>query len=596
MDNQTEMHCSVQNGDFNQKKSKKRRHLKMISSFSILLLIMGILMLLSWILHWAGVQTEVNNNIAFNDWKNNNVLKPIYELWDKKHPGVVPGNTQTWFEFLETNLGQGWTKEISGWVNKANGSEYLIGFNGVANFTGKALISPIGIADWFYAPIKGFIDKTDVIIFVLCIGAFIFILVQSRALEGFSQAIVAKLKGKEVWAIVPLMTFFSIFGSVEGMAEESLGFYMICIPLMLMAGFDVFTGVLIIMLGAGVGVLASTVNPFLVPVVIDAINSQLPEAADKMTVGNGLVWRILCWFIFTSFVIVFTMMYAIRVKKNPSRSVTFSTLHGDKEFFLGSTVETIKLDWRKKTSLILFAITFIIMIVYLIGWDKIFNSTAMEDQANWLRRHLPYLASTIPGWGNATDLSVTAMIFLLASIVLGFVNWMGEAKFIDTWFKGACDILSVSLIIGTAAGIGVILSETNLQSLFVSGISSSIGGIENSILKSLVLFIIFIPLSFLIPSTTGFATAIFPLLTKSLLDKQGIQLDPRASVGAITAFQFASGLVNLITPTSGVVMGAVAISRMSYTRYLKGIMPIIGCLFVMSIILICIGGVVPFAV
>ncbi|WP_050517443.1 YfcC family protein [Mycoplasma sp. HU2014] len=592
------MHCSVQNGDFNQKKNKKRRHLKMISSFSILLLIMGILMLLSWILHWAGVQTEVNNNIAFNDWKNNDILRPIYEQWTKEHNGVIPSSTQTWFDFLEKTLrNQGWTKENNGWFKAINGdSKYLIGFNGAATFIGKALISPIGIADWFYAPIKGFIDKTNVIIFVLCIGAFIFILVQTKALEGFSQAIVARLKGKEVWAIVPLMTFFSIFGSVEGMAEESLGFYMICIPLMLMAGFDVFTGVLIIMIGAGVGVLASTVNPFLVPVVIDAINSQLPENAEKMTVGNGLVWRILCWFIFTSFVIIFTMMYAIRVKKTPSRSVTFSTLHGDKEFFLGSTVETIKLDWRKKTSLILFAITFIIMIVYLIGWDKIFNTTAMEDQANWLRKDLPYLAARIPGWGNANDLSVAAMIFLLASIVLGFVNWMGETKFIDTWFRGACDILSVSLIIGTAAGIGVILSETNLQSLFVSGISSSIGGIENSILKSLVLFIIFIPLSFLIPSTTGFATAIFPLLTKSLLNKQGVQLDPHASVGAITAFQFASGLVNLITPTSGVVMGAVAISRMSYTRYLKGIMSIIGCLFVMSIILICVGGVMPFAV
>ncbi|SYV96608.1 C4-dicarboxylate anaerobic carrier, partial [Mycoplasma putrefaciens] len=91
------------------------------------------------------------------------------------------------------------------------------------------------------------------------------------------------------------MTFFSIFGSVEGMAEESLGFYMIFIPLMLMAGFDVFTGVLIVMAGAGVGVLASTVNPFLVPIVIDAINSKLPETATKMTVGNGLILRIIFW-------------------------------------------------------------------------------------------------------------------------------------------------------------------------------------------------------------------------------------------------------------------------------------------------------------
>ncbi|WP_434341817.1 YfcC family protein [Mycoplasma putrefaciens] len=582
---------SAPSNDFESKTIKKKRKFKMISSFSILLLIMFVLMLVSWILYWANVQTDIDKKIAFVDWKYDSTLKNVYDKWVQTKPNVQPGNNHEWIEFMDNLVSQGWTKNMkdSVWQNNS----YVIGFDGVARFVGKARIQAIGIADVMYAPIKGFIDKADIIIFVLCIGAFIHMLVVSKALEGFSQAIVAKLKGKEVWAIIPLMTFFSIFGSVEGMAEESLGFYMIFIPLMLMAGFDVFTGVLIVMAGAGVGALASTVNPFLVPIVIDAINSKLPETATKMTVGNGLILRIIFWFILTSFTIAFTMIYAIRVKKNPSKSVTFSTLEGDKKFFLHNRVDQIKLDWRKKVSLVIFALTFVIMIIYLIGWDAIFNTSTMADHANWIKQHIPYLSAVIPGWGNG-GLDVTAAMFLFSAIILGFINWMGEEKFLKVWFEGASDILSVSLIIGTAAGVGFILDQTNLQSLFVAGISNSIGGITNNIVKSLVLFILFIPLSFLIPSTTGFATAIFPLLTSSLMKNN--QLDLYAATGALTAFQFASGIVNLITPTSGVVMGAVSISRVGYSRYLKGIMPLVGCLTVLSILLIVLTGILPISI
>ncbi|WP_434333146.1 YfcC family protein [Mycoplasma capricolum] len=584
------MHIKVENTEVNNLNSniKRKKRLKMISSFSILLLIMLILMLVSWILYWSKTKTELVKTISFDEWKYDSILKPIYDSWTSKHTDLNAGNSQTWIDFMNSNSSLGWIYNNQGWIKEG----YLIQHSGNAVFKGLVTIQPIGLVDVIYAPIKGFVLKSNIIIFTISIGAFLYILVSTKALEGLSQAIIAKLKGKEAFAIIPLMLFFSIFGSVEGFAEETLGFYMIFIPIMLMAGFDVFTGVLILMVGAGTGVIGSTVNPFTIPIAVSAINSGIDSSTVKLTIGDGLIWRIICWLLLTSFSTTFTLLYALKVKKNPSKSVTFSTLEGDKEFFLAHVSKTIKLDWKKKVSLIVFAISFLVMIFYLVGWDSIFNSTKMAEQAIWIKRNIPYLTAFIPGWGNG-DLDNVASFFLLASIILAFVNSIGEAAFIKKWFEGASDILSVAFIIATAAGVGYILVQTNLQSLFVKGILSSIGGINNQTAKVIVLFIVFIPLAFLIPSSSGFATTIFPLLAKSLVDSKTNQLQAYASSGSIMAFTFAIGLVNLITPTSGVVMGACSLSRMSYAKYLKAMLPLILYLFILCFILLLIGGALP---
>ncbi|WP_434342563.1 YfcC family protein [Mycoplasma capricolum] len=584
------MHIKVENTEANNLNSniKRKKRLKMISSFSILLLIMLILMLVSWILYWSKTKTELVKTISFDEWKYDSILKPIYDSWTSKHTDLNAGNSQTWIDFMNSNSSLGWIYNNQGWIKEG----YLIQHSGDAVFKGLVTIQPIGLVDVIYAPIKGFVLKSNIIIFTISIGAFLYILVSTKALEGLSQAIIAKLKGKEAFAIIPLMLFFSIFGSVEGFAEETLGFYMIFIPIMLMAGFDVFTGVLILMVGAGTGVIGSTVNPFTIPIAVSAINSGIDSSTVKLTIGDGLIWRIICWLLLTGFSTTFTLLYALKVKKNPSKSVTFSTLEGDKEFFLAHVSKTIKLDWKKKVSLIVFAISFLVMIFYLVGWDSIFNSTKMAEQAIWIKRNIPYLTAFIPGWGNG-DLDNVASFFLLASIILAFVNSIGEAAFIKKWFEGASDILSVAFIIATAAGVGYILVQTNLQSLFVKGILSSIGGINNQTAKVIVLFIVFIPLAFLIPSSSGFATTIFPLLAKSLVDSKTNQLQAYASSGSIMAFTFAIGLVNLITPTSGVVMGACSLSRMSYAKYLKAMLPLISYLFILCFILLLIGGALP---
>ncbi|MDQ0567489.1 putative ion transporter superfamily protein YfcC [Mycoplasma yeatsii] len=500
---------TVEQQNHEQVVKKKKRQFKMLSAFSILLIIIAVLVLISWILKWSGVQVKVEGK--------------------------------------------------------------------------ETAIVAVGIFDLFKAPMQGFIDRAEIIIFVLCLGAFINIVVASQALEGFSQSIVAKMKGKEIWAIIPLMLFFGICGTAEGMAEESLGFYMICIPLMVAAGFDKFTGLLIVLVGAGTGVLASTVNPFSIGVAVDSLNKAGKQLTDT---GDGLVWRLVSFITLMSISITMVMLYAKKVKNNPAKSIVFKTLEEDKKFFLTNSTEKIEMNWRRKLTISVFGIAFLIMIFYLVGWDKILGNRNAAIFAEWVRTNIPYLTGTDAGFGGG-GLESVAAIFLISSIVLAIINSLGEEKFIKEFMTGACDLLGVCLVIAVAGGVTWILKETHMQELFVTGLESSIGAIQSPILILLVMFILFIPLSFLIPSTSGFAGAVFPLLAGIVTKDQGV-----LASGSITAFSFASGLVNLITPTSGVVMGAVAIARMDYAKFLKGIAPFLGVLAASSLTLLLIGGAI----
>ncbi|MCL8209859.1 YfcC family protein [Spiroplasma attinicola] len=495
---------------------KKSFKFKMLSAFSILLIIIFILIIVSWILNGIGI-TTTHKNID-------------------------------------------------------------------ANTSETVKIGAAGIVDLFWVPIQGFINKSDIIIFILALGAFINVVLVSKSLIGSAQVITRKLKGKEIWAIPFIMVFFSILGSTEGLAEESLGFYMIMIPLMIAAGFDSFTGLMIVLLGAGVGVMGSTVNPFIITVAVNAINGS---GSFDISAGDGIVWRLICWLILTTVVIAFVMIYAMRVKKNSSVSVTFATAEADKEYFLQSANEVIVMDWRKKTTLAIFGLTLLIMIVYLIGWDSILGTTKFENAGAWMNKHIPWITAFIPGFGVG-GLGDVGGFFLLSAVILGFINFRSEADFINKFLAGAADILSVCLVIATAAGISVILEKTYMQDLIVNGLSKVITGL-NTIGLMVILLLLFLPLSFLIPSSSGFATAIFPILGPVLMTMPSSDV---TGSGAITAFSFATGIINLVTPTSGVVMGALAIARVSYDKLLKGVWPLLLILTGLAVVLIVAGSLI----
>ncbi|WP_268912502.1 YfcC family protein [Lentilactobacillus sp. SPB1-3] len=425
--------------------------------------------------------------------------------------------------------------------------------------------NPQGIWDIFAAPIYGMIgnDKTEgaisVSLFILVIGGFLGVVNQTKALDDGIASVVKKNKGKEKLLIPILMILFALGGSTYGMAEETIAFYPLLIPVMIGVGFDSLVAVAIVLVGSQVGCLASTVNPFATGVASQALN---------ISPGDGIFSRIILWVIVLAISILFVYRYASKVEKNPKESLIFDQREADlKRFAINdqNTDPNNEMTGRQKAVLWLFGLTFLIMIMGLIPWDSINPSwTFFNDFTKWLTG-IPVLGnligSNLTPFGSWYFTEITTLFFLMAVIIM-FVFKMKESTFITAFMNGMNDFMGVAIVVAVARGIQVIMNDGNITATVLHWGESGLSGLS-SVIFIILTYIFYIPMSFLIPSTSGLAAA-----TMGIIGPMGkfAGVDPSL---VVTAYQSASGWVNLITPTSGVVMGALAIAHVDITVWWK---------------------------
>ena len=404
------------------------------------------------------------------------------------------------------------------------------------------------------APIQGLYEGIDIAAFILMVGGFLGVVAKTGAIDAGIIHIIRKLKGRESLLIPILMCAFALGGTTFGMSEETIAFYPLVLPIMIAAGYDNITAVAVIMLGAGVGTLGSTVNPFA---------TGIASGFAGISLGSGILLRLVILLVLLGLTIWFVMRYAARVKADHSRSIMadrrsdyithFSTLDQEEEK---------PLTGKQKLALIIFALTFLVMIYSVIPFDE-------------MGLPLPALGWWFP------ELSA---LFLAASIVLGLLCRLPELDTVTSFVSGAAELLGVAFIIGVSRGITVVMNAGKITDTILNAGEGVLTGVS-SLLFVLLTYVIYLPLSFLIPSSSGLATLSMPIMAP-LADFSGVD---RALV--ITAFQSASGLINLITPTSAVVMGALAIGRVPYDRWLKFVWKLILILLVGSLVLLAAGAI-----
>ncbi|WHQ36920.1 YfcC family protein [Spiroplasma sp. SV19] len=437
---------------------------------------------------------------------------------------------------------------------------------------------PAGIFDLFLAPMEGFKDKVDVIVFILVLGGFLGIVIESKALDAGIGRLVAKMKGREIWIIPIVMFLFSVGGTTYGMGEETIALYPVIIPVLLAAGFDVLTAVMTILLGAGIGCIGSTLNPFVVQIAVS--NAGVPD----LTSSTGIVWRVVSWLLLTAGGISFVVWYALRVRRTPGKSPLFDK----KDFYeaeFAIAADLPEYNKKRKAIMAIFMITFVLMIFALIGWDK-FGIPVFADFTELVSKHAPYIAHFFATLGQWYFMEISALFFI-ASIIIALINWKGEENYVNSFVRGSADILSVCLIIAFAAGIGFIMTNTGMQSKLISGLSSPMSSLGKTGFI-MVAFFFFLIISFVIPSTSGFATAVFPILGPVA---NGVSTG--LASGTITAFSFANGIINLVSPTSAILMAALSISKVPYDRFIKASWPLLVGITVGSIVLLAVGSLLP---
>ncbi len=390
-----------------------------------------------------------------------------------------------------------------------------------------------------------------VFLFVIAIGIFITMSMRTGAIDNGIARVANRFGTRGAVLIVILMVLFSIGGTTEGMAEETLGFYALVVPLMLSLGYDRMVAAATILVGAGIGVLASTVNPFATGVASDAAG---------ISIGDGIGYRFLMYLVLVPVGILFVLRYAARIRKDPSKSRT-TPQAGDADIAAAGVGEPPVMTGKQKAVIAIVALTFAFMIFAIVPWAQVINGPN-ADGYNWqLDWYFPELAA----------------LFIVMSIVVGLIGGLGEKGLTDTLVRGAGDFIGVGLIIVLARGITVIMNNSQITDTVLHSMEQLVNDTSAGVFGALM-FLVNIPLAFLVPSTSGHATLAMPILAP-LGDFAGVS---RAMV--VTAYQSASGLVNLITPTSAVVMGGLALAKVRYDEYLKFIAPLLLVLF-----LACIG-------
>ena len=409
--------------------------------------------------------------------------------------------------------------------------------------------NPQGIVEVMLAPGAGFYDPDsyaanaiDVALFVLFLGGFLGVVNATGAIDTGIRSAMVHLKGHEIWMIPILMSLFAIGGTTYGMAEETLAFYALLIPVMMAAGYDSVTGVAIILIGAGIGVLGSTINPF--ATVIAANAAGIPFT-------DGIIPRFVILLGGLVICIAYVMVYAHCVKQDPSRSAVAKQLEEHKAFFLkrqAAEEHSDHLTGIQSVVLVLFALTFAVMI-----WG-------VSSQGWWMAR--------------------MSALFLGAAIVIGLLARLGEKALTGRFVDGARDLLGVALVVGLARGIVVIMEQGLIADTILHAAEQSVGGLSNLLFINLV-FWIEVGMSFFVPSSSGLAVLSMPILAP-LADFAGVGREL-----VVTAYQSANGLVNLINPTFAVVVGGLAIGRVSYDRWLAFIWPLLVILTLFISLVLC---------
>lgn len=389
--------------------------------------------------------------------------------------------------------------------------------------------SPQGPGDVVLASFQGFYDAVDVALFILMVGGFLGVMMETGAIDAGVSAVVRRLGGREIWLIPVLMVLFSLGGTSFGMWEETMAFYPLLIPVFISAGYDALVGIAVVLLGSGAGVLASTVNPFATGIASGFAGTSL---------GEGLGLRLAMLAVFDAVAIAYVMRYAAAVRRDPGRSLVAD--HGLRPRGGESGAEPPALDGRRKLALVLFALVFLVMVYAVIPFDEI---------------GLP--VPTLGWW--FPELSG---LFLVGGGIIGLSYGLGEERTAKAFVGGASELVGVALIIGISRGITVLMDGGGITDTVLYWGERALEG-AGSLVFVLLVYLIYLPLSVLIPSSSGLATLSIPVLAP-LGQFAGVE----ASL-VVTAFQSASGLVNIITPTAAVVMGGLALGDVPYDRWVR---------------------------
>lgn len=386
--------------------------------------------------------------------------------------------------------------------------------------------NPPGIFDVFLSIPEGMAEGASIIFFILIVGGSFAVLLETRAIDAMMGKLTTRMQGREIYVIPVFMTLFAIGGATFGMSEEAIPFMLILVPLAIKMGFDSMTGAAIVLIGAHAGFTAAFINPFTVGVA---------QSIAGVPMFSGMGVRFVFWLIFVGISIAYVMIYAKKVKKHPETSLMYE-------------------DDQKVT----------------------FNAPAEGAIERATKRHaviIGMLGLTLVGLALGVIfldwyVNEIAALFFIMGLVVGLIGKLRLNQIADTFIKGCQDLALGALVVGFAYSILIILENSNTIDTILNFAANTISSWPGY-LSAIGMFGIQSVLNFIVPSGSGQAALTMPIMAP-LADLVGVSRQT-----AVLAFQMGDGISNIVTPTSGAFMAALAVAKVPWVKWIKWILPLI---------------------
>ncbi|MEF9922643.1 MAG: hypothetical protein RR313_05380 [Anaerovoracaceae bacterium] len=397
-------------------------------------------------------------------------------------------------------------------VDEAGNS--LIHFNSAfdadGNIISNAGTNPVGLWDFFLAPINGLVSASEIAATILISGGFLAVMNHVGAFDAGIGRLVKRFKGNTLIAL--LMSVFALMGTVYGAWEELPAYAIIIIPLFVSAGYDVITGMMVILVGAVVGNMASVVNPYSIGAAVAAIGN------DQLALGSGITLRLVLFVVMLVMGIFMVTRYANKVKADPSKSCAacvpdVNNRLDDENFGLA------ELTPRRIASLIVFGLMILICVIGYIPWDAIpigdktafdFVNAGQEAMKGTVVGDFFGAEKFNPfGWWYFNEFSV---VWLIGAIIIGVINKLPEKEFVSVFASGARDLVGVVLVLAASRGISAFMGSTTegMSITFIYWIQDILTGVP---LWAFVIAGVFVYLliGIVLQSTSGVAGITMPI-------------------------------------------------------------------------------------
>lgn len=402
-----------------------------------------------------------------------------------------------------------------------------------------------GVFDVLQAPTRGIQEAIEVVAFILIVGGSFQVITKTGAITSGMGRVVRRFKNKDILIIPIAMVLFALGGTSFGMAEETLPFFAIFMPIMMAMGFDSMTAFMVVFVGARTGYIASTINPFNVLIAQGILGIQ----------GNPQLWlRMIAWVVLTAVAITWVVLYARRVKKNPESSITFEDDIAKKvEFAADESALDAEFTGRQKGVLAVF-----IAGMCLIIWGLVTQ-----------------------GWYMNEISAVFLAMGLLAGVIAGFSQDVIAQEFV----AGIADFAFSAIVVGLARGILVIASDGMIIDTILNALATGLGGIP-AVLFTTLLYAVENLLAILVPSSSGLAALTAPIFGP-LTELMG--LNPEAAVWALS---MGSATMSLICPTSAILVAGLGVCKIKLGQWWKTVWKFFSVVSLINIVFVAISGLI----